>query len=276
MVELFIDWNVEPEIGIWRIRWYGLLFAAGFALGYQVLKRIFKKEGINEDWLDKVLIYMIVGTVVGARLGHCFFYGPYWDEFDDQGRMIVEGYLSHPYKILYIWEGGLASHGGAIGNIIALWIFSKRISKRSILWILDRVVISVALAASFIRLGNLMNSEIVGTRTDLPWGFIFRYNGENFARHPAQLYESIMYLSIFAILFTLYRKTDWSRIKGKIFGLFLMLVFTGRFLVEFVKQNQEAFEDSLPINMGQILSIPFVLIGLYFFFRFPKSTSENS
>lgn len=267
MTDLFIQWDVDPEIGIWRVRWYGVLFALGFALGYRVLKSVFKKEEVDPKWLDSVLMYMIIGTIVGARLGHCLFYGPYFDEYNEAGQLISEGYLSHPIKMLYIWEGGLASHGGAIGNIIALWIFSKRVSKKSILWILDRVVMCVALAGTFIRLGNLMNSEIVGLPTDLPWGFIFSHNGEAFPRHPAQLYEAILYISVFIVMYIAYQKTDWKQQLGKFFGMFLTLIFIGRFLVEFVKENQEAFEDSLPLNMGQFLSIPFILLGLYFFFR---------
>lgn len=247
---LKIIWTVEPDIisSPLTIRWYGLLFASAFLLGYYVLQHIFKKEGVPEEWLDKVLLYVMVGTVVGARLGHVFFYD--WAY-----------YSQNLMEIPQVWKGGLASHGAAIGIILALWLFSRKVTKKPILWILDRVVITVALGGFFIRLGNLMNHEIIGKPADVPWAFVFT-RIDNIPRHPSQLYEALCYLVIFGVLFFLWKKKEWGRVNGKLFGLFLVLLFSVRFMIEFVKENQSAFEQDLPLNMGQILSIPFVLFGL--------------
>ena len=195
MVLTSIIWNADPEIfriGNFAVRWYGLLFASAFFFGYLVFLKIYKKEGISVELLDKLTMYTAVGTIVGARLGHCLFYEP-------------EYYLSNPFEILKIWRGGLASHGAAIGILIALYYYSK-IIRRHYLWILDRIVIAVALAGFFIRMGNLMNSEIYGIETDLPWGFVFVAAGEILPKHPTQLYEGFSYLAIFALLYVLYNK----------------------------------------------------------------------
>ncbi|MEM9023908.1 MAG: prolipoprotein diacylglyceryl transferase [Bacteroidota bacterium] len=267
---LAINWTVDPTIfslGPVSVRWYGLFFALAFFLGHNVLGRIFKHEKINERWLDAALMYVMVGTVIGARLGHVFFYGPYFDHVDEYGRQ-VEGYLSHPFSILEIWNGGLASHGAAIGIILACWLYSTKVSKRPVLWILDRVVITVALAGFFIRSGNLMNHEIVGTTTDLPFAFIFnRGQFQGVPRHPAQLYEAICYLGIFLALMFAYWKKDAGKKLGLLFGLFLVLIFGVRFMVEFVKEEQTHYAHSLPLRMGQILSLPLVLAGLFFIAR---------
>ncbi len=247
-----IEWNVNPEIfsiGPLSIRWYGLLFASSFILGYIIIADIFKKEGRSENDLNDLLWYMILGTVLGARLGHCLFYNP-------------EYYLSNPLEILKVYKGGLASHGAAIGILLSLSLFVKRKRGYSYLWLLDRIVIVVALGGSFIRVGNLFNSEILGVETTLPWSFVFLRIDET-ARHPAQLYEAIAYFITFLITYTIYRK-KWKELdNGFIFGLFLIMVFGARFLIEFVKENQSGFEASLPINMGQILSIPLVIAGIY-------------
>jgi prolipoprotein diacylglyceryl transferase len=247
-----IEWNVNPEIfsiGPVSIRWYGLLFASSFILGYVIIADIFKKEGRSEDDLNDLLWYMIIGTVVGARLGHCLFYNP-------------EFYLSNPLEILKVYKGGLASHGAAIGILLSLSLFVKKKRGYSYLWLLDRIVIVVALGGAFIRLGNLFNSEIVGVETTVPWSFVFLRIDE-LPRHPAQLYEALAYFAVFGILFALYRK-KWKELKnGFIFGLFMIMVFGARFLIEFIKRDQVAFEASMPINMGQILSIPLVIAGLY-------------
>lgn len=256
-----IHWNIDPnllELGPLTIRWYGLLFALAFLVGHYILQRIFVQEEVPEAWLDKVLIYTLVGTILGARLGHVLFYG--WDY-----------YSQNLAEIPQIWKGGLASHGGAIGIILALWIYSKAVTKRSILWILDRVVIPIALGGAFIRTGNLMNSEIVGAQTDVPWAFIFERLRENqgaqeIARHPSQIYESLCYVVIFFILHRVYWKTGKAQHPGYIFGLFLVLVFGARFFLEFFKRNQ-TLDPGVAINMGQWLSIPFVAIGLYFVLR---------
>ncbi|MDE5416608.1 prolipoprotein diacylglyceryl transferase [Labilibaculum sp. DW002] len=264
---LSILWDVDPEIfkiGPIAVRWYGLLFALGFLLGYQLVERMFKKEGIPLEWLEKLFMYTLIATVIGARLGHVIFYG--W-----------EFYSQHPAEILKIWHGGLASHGATIGILAALYFYSKKVSKKSILWVLDRVAIPVALAGFFIRTGNLMNSEIIGTQTHSEWGFQFVRASifEPLApRHPAQLYEAICYLISFVVLFFMYWKTNAKQYSGRLFGAFFILIFTARFFIEFIKENQEAFEEGMALNMGQWLSLPFVLIGLFFFIRSFKIKPE--
>lgn len=258
MLLFAIEWNVSPEIvqlGPLSLRWYGLLFALGFLLGLFIVRRMFLAENAPEEWLDKCFMYMVVGTVLGARLGHVFFYD--WDY-----------YSQHLGEILQIWKGGLASHGGAIGIILALWIFSRRVSKKSILWILDKVVVPTALAGCFIRLGNLMNSEILGLPSDAPWAFIFTRVDE-VPRHPVQLYESLTYLASFLLLYYTYWYTEKRHKQGYIFGLFLLLIFGARIPLEAFKMSQGGFESAFGdvMTTGQLLSIPFVLIGLYFMFR---------
>ncbi len=256
MILAYIEWNVNPEIfriGNFAIRWYGLLFASGFFFGYLILAKFFKKEGIPIEVLDKLTIYTAVGTIVGARLGHCLFYEPGY-------------YLSHPIEILKIWRGGLASHGAAIGILLAIYFFAKN-TRKSYLWTIDRIVIVVALAGFFIRTGNLMNSEIYGVETTLPWGFVFLRNGETIAKHPTQIYEALTYFIIFILLCILYIRAQGRIKEGRLFGLFLILVFTARFFIEFIKEDQVAFEAGMKLNLGQWLSIPFVLTGLGFWIR---------
>ena len=256
MILNFINWNLDPEIvGFWglSIRYYGVLFAASFFFGYIIMQKIFTKEGLKVELLDKLTIYMAVGTVLGARLGHCLFYEPAY-------------YLANPIKILMIWQGGLASHGAAIGILIALWYFSKK-NKKPYLWTLDRIVIVVALAGFFIRMGNLMNSEIYGIETSLPWGFVFLRNGETVAKHPTQIYEALSYLLIFVLLFFIYNKKGTQVKQGLIFSIFLILLFTVRFFIEFIKEDQVGFEQGMSLNMGQWLSIPFVLIGFFLLYK---------
>ena len=254
MIDLigFIHWNASPEIfnlGPLSVRWYGLLFASGFLLGYYIGEWMMKSENVNQKWIDSLFFYIIIATIIGARLGHVFFYG--WDY-----------YSQHPAEILAVWHGGLASHGGTLGILIALIIHSKLITKRSVLWTLDRVVVPTALVAAFIRLGNLMNSEIYGIQTNLPWGFIFERNGETVAKHPTQIYEALAYIFTFILLMLLYLKTRIRYKEGLIFGIFFTLIFGSRFLFEFVKEDQEAFEAGMALNMGQWLSIPFVVGGI--------------
>ncbi len=246
----YITWNPDPEIfelGRFSIRWYGLLFALAFVSGYFIIQNIFRYEKIPLKLLDKLATYMIIATVVGARLGHCFFYEP-------------EYYLRNPWEILYIWKGGLASHGAAIAIIIALLIFSRKYNL-SLVWILDRIVIVVALAGAFIRTGNLMNSEIFGKPAELPWAFIFLRSDE-IPRHPTQIYEALSYLIIFIFLYAVYYYKKGHPKPGLLFGMFMFLVFTARFLIEFLKEPQVSFEQSMALNMGQWLSIPFIIIGL--------------
>jgi phosphatidylglycerol---prolipoprotein diacylglyceryl transferase len=256
MILDFITWNVDPElIGFWiiSIRYYGVLFAASFFFGYIIMQKMFKKEGLTTELLDNLTIYMAIGTVLGARLGHCLFYQP-------------EYYLRNPWEILFVWHGGLASHGAAIGILIALYYFSKK-NKKPYLWILDRIVIVVALAGFFIRMGNLMNSEIYGIETSLPWGFIFIRDGQLVPKHPTQIYEALSYLIIFIVLLWVYNKNQSKPRQGFIFGVFLIALFAVRFLIEFIKEVQVDFESGMTLNMGQWLSIPFVLAGIYFLYR---------
>lgn len=248
----FIHWNVSPEIftlGPLQVRWYGLLFALGFLFGYNHGEKMFKHENIDPKWLESLFIYLIVATIVGARLGHVFFYG--WDY-----------YSQHPIEILYVWQGGLASHGGVLGIIIAMILWSRNVSKRSILWVLDRVVVPSIFVAALIRFGNLMNSEIYGVETTLPWGFIFERNHETVAKHPTQIYESLSYLLTFGVMLYMYWKTKAKDYQGMLVGVFFIMVFTARFFVEFIKEDQEAFEAGMSLNMGQWLSIPFIIAGI--------------
>jgi len=256
MLLAFIEWSVSPEIfhlGPISVRWYGFLFAMAFVAGYFIMTWVFKREGRPRTDLEQLSVYMIFGTVIGARLGHCLFYNP-------------EYYLSNPIEIFKVWEGGLASHGAAIGILTALYLFSKKKKNYPMLWTLDRVVIVVALAGTFIRLGNLFNSEIIGKPTDVSWAFIFTAV-DDIPRHPAQLYESIAYFIVFLILLFIYYKGVEKNKSGLLFGLFLVLVFTFRFFIEFVKENQSGFEEAMVLNMGQLLSVPFVIAGIIFIIK---------
>lgn len=247
---------------------------------------MFRKENIEDEYLDKLVLYMVLATIIGARLGHVLFYGPYFDATTAEGIVIERGYFSHPLDILKVWEGGLASHGGALAILIALFIYAKKVVKKPMMWILDRIVAPIAVAGCFIRLGNLVNHEIVGDVTDVPWGFKFLYNDcyppyncpwESIpARHPAQLYEAICYLIIFAILMYMYWKRNaWMR-QGVLFGVFLILLFGARFFVEFFKLGQTARDEVWVLNTGQMLSIPFVLAGVYILWKaLRKSKSET-
>jgi phosphatidylglycerol:prolipoprotein diacylglycerol transferase len=252
---LIIPWNPNPEIfriGFFAIRWYGLLFASSFLFGYIIMRKMFENEGLDDIVLDRLTIYMAVGTIVGARLGHCFFYEP-------------ASYLKHPLEILMVWRGGLASHGAAIGILISLWLF-KRKEKKGYAWILDRIAVVVALAGFFIRMGNLMNSEIYGVETTVPWGFVFLRYHEVAPKHPTQIYEGLTYLFIFFLLYRMYWHKKGQVYQGLLISIFLILVFTARFFIEFVKEPQEVWEKTMKmdfgINMGQALSIPFILLGI--------------
>lgn len=266
MLSLFIDWNVTPEIfnlGGISIRYYGLLFALAFILGYKVEEKMFKSEGLSQVWLDKLWIYVAIATIIGARLGHCLFYD--WTYYSEHPlEMILPVRFDPTFK--FIGYQGLASHGAAIGIIAGLWYYSKKVSKKSILWILDRAVLPITLAGFFIRMGNLMNSEIIGLPTTMPWGFRFIHSGMEdpmTPRHPAQLYEAVCYLIGFGVLMYLYWRTNVKNKQGFLFGASLILIFTSRFIIEFVKENQEAFENGMTLNMGQWLSIPFILLGIF-------------
>lgn len=256
MALLEITWDVNPAIfslGEKEIRWYALAFAIGFFIGYKVVERMFKRENVNMAWLDPLLYSTILGTIIGARLGHCLFYAPQY-------------YLANPIEILKVWEGGLASHGGVLGIIIATWFYSKYVSHKSMMWAFDKLVVPTGLVAALIRLGNLMNSEIFGNPTTLPWGFNFVRSREWLAIgqpcHPTQIYEAICYLLTFALCMWLYFKKDAWKKEGFIFGVFMICIFVARFFIEFLKLPQEAFEANMALDMGQWLSIPFVLLGI--------------
>jgi phosphatidylglycerol---prolipoprotein diacylglyceryl transferase len=350
MLAGYVIWNVNPEIfriGPFSLRWYGLLFAAGFFFGYLMFQGFFKKKNLSIELLDKLTIYMVIATVIGARLGHCFFYDASY-------------YLANPLKILKIWEGGLASHGAAIGILLAMYFFVKKFKVVTYLWLLDRIVITVALAGCLIRLGNLMNSEIYGVETKANYGVVFTrpladaieeqanesygkkllesvtfakdlsqtgeakgsapmkvilnfkssvpatdigplansilqpfvrridrsndYNAilapqgndsltvnkhqaslgmKGIPKHPTQVYEALSYFLIFLLLMGIYRRKGETLNDGLIFGLFLLLVFGSRFFIEFIKEDQSVFESGMPLNMGQLLSIPFVITGIW-------------
>lgn len=280
---LGIDWNVSAELipGWATPNKYGLLFVTGLIIGFFVIKKKFTKEHVPEAVLDKLLIYVVLSTIIGARLGHVLFYGPYFDGVNKYGDP-VEGYFDHPLDIFKVWEGGLASHGAAIAILIALYIFSKKVSKKPMLWILDRISAPIAIAGCFIRLGNLVNHEIIGTPTDLPWGFRFNQagaeyliNGEQVFRHPTQLYEALFYVLTFVILMYLYWKKNAYQKQGVLFGTFLIILWTGRLLVEFVKEGQSDFDGQFFLNTGQLLSIPLIIAGFVILFRGLKQKADN-
>ncbi|GHN01599.1 prolipoprotein diacylglyceryl transferase [Cytophagales bacterium WSM2-2] len=254
----YIIWDIDPEIfdGFEFLRWYGVCWAVGIILGYQMVLRIYKAEGIPTVELDKLTVYVMLGAIIGARLGHILFYDPLH-------------YLNNPIEILpirinptfqYTGLAGLASHGGILGALIALYLYHRKF-KKDYLWMLDRLVIGGALLGAFIRIGNLLNSEIIGVPSQLPWAFMFSQIDQT-PRHPAQLYEALFYLIISLSLFLIWRSQKVSNYKGFLFGLGIFLIFSQRFLVEFLKENQVEFEEQLKLNMGQTLSIPLILMGI--------------
>lgn len=244
-------WAVHPELvdlGPFHIRWYGLLFALAFLVGYRIVWGIYKLENKPRADLDRLLIFMMVSTVVGARLGHCFFYESNY-------------YLSRPFEIFKVWRGGLASHGAAIGILLGLYLYSRTALEQPYLWLLSRISIPTALGGCFIRMGNFFNSEILGTPSNVPWAVIFG-RVDLLARHPAQLYESLSYLVIFFVLLTVYKRDEGATDPKTLLGLFFLLIFSARFLIEFVKEPHTAIEQTLPLHLGQLLSIPFIILGL--------------
>lgn len=248
---LSITWNVDPifitVFGV-DIAYYGLLWASAFGIGLWLMSLMVKKEGLDPEISGSALVYAVISTVIGARLGHCLFYDPMT-------------YLANPLSILNIREGGLASHGAAIGLLIGIWLFSRK-WKTPYIWLLDRIGIVVTIGGALIRIGNLINSEIYGTQTDLPWGFIFVRAGETLPMHPTQIYEAVAYLILFAILTHMYWRTKISNRRGVMFGVFLIGLFSARFIIESIKNVQSSFEESMFFNMGQWLSIPFIIAGV--------------
>ncbi len=264
-----IHWNADPELfslGPISVRWYGLMFALGFLAGYQIMFKMFKFEKSNTEWLDSLFIYTILATIIGARLGHVFFYG--WSYYSHNLLEIVLPIAKVGDSYKFVGFQGLASHGGGIGIVLAIYFYSKKVTKRSMLWTLDRLIIPTALVGAMIRTGNLMNSEIYGVATNLPWGFIFDRNHETIAKHPTQIYEALGYLMLFvSALWIFFKSKDLKDRQGFIIGYGFTFMFLVRFLVEFIKEDQEAFEAGMALNMGQILSIPFILGGIYLMYR---------
>lgn len=248
-----IQWDMDPvifQLGPFPLRWYSMGWLLAFAVGFYIVRWMYLKEGKPERDLESVLFFMMLGAMVGARLGHVLFYRP-------------DYYFTHPIEIIAVWKGlrGLASHGGALGIMLALFLYARKRPNQPYLWLLDRVAVPTALGGMFIRLGNLMNSEILGLPSEVPWAMVF-VQVDALPRHPAQLYEAMAYLAIFLFLFTLYRRRGPTLPHGTLIGLFLALVFSARFLIEFFKERHVPFEAGLPLSMGQILSIPMVLAGV--------------
>jgi len=253
-MEALFHWNADPilfSLGPVSVHWYGLLFAAGFIVGLQIMRWIYAQEGRDQSELDKLFLYILAGTVIGARLGHVLFYAPQY-------------YLQHPLEIVMIWKGGLASHGGTLGIIIAVFIYARHSGHPSGLWILDRFCMTAALGGAFIRIGNFFNSEIIGLPVN--GGVIFdRF--DKVPRHPVMLYESAAYLTIFIVMLLVYRRFRNVLKEGQLFGLFLMMLFGARVFLEIFKTRQADYAQAMEFSVGQWLSVPFVLFGLFLVLR---------
>ena len=276
----YIVWNpdlVAFRLGPFAIRWYGLMWLIGFVLGYFIVKRLYKEQKIKDELFDPLFIYCFFGILIGARLGHCIFYQP--EDFLTSWKGIVEmifpiligndgSWLGQTFGFYIIGYAGLASHGGTLGLMIALWLYVRK-TKLSIWTVLDNIAIATGSMACCIRLGNLMNSEIIGKITDVPWAFIFE-RVDAVPRHPGQLYEAIAYAILFIVMWVMHKKMPQKIGTGWYFGFCLTYIFTFRFFIEYTKEVQEAFEASLPLDMGQILSIPFVILGVYCMIRAKK------
>lgn len=273
MEYLVVHWNIDPtilHIGWLQFRWYSLLFVSGFILGWYVMKSFFLREKVNTALLNPMLNMLAICTIVGARLGHCLFYQPDY----------YLGSWAGFWEIFMPWKGGLASHGGTIALLLGIWWYAHKYGPKNgfdYVWVLDHLVIPIAFAACLIRLGNLFNSEIYGAPTDLPWGFIFERNGETVPCHPTQLYEAGTYLLLGLVLLCLYWKKLDKLYRGTFVGIFLIICFGSRFLIEFIKNDQVDFEADMVLNMGQLLSIPFVLLGIGFLvYAYTKKLAERA
>jgi len=254
-----IIWNIDPialHFGSVQVHWYGILFATGLLIAYFLGEWTFKKEGVDTKLLDPLFFYIVIGIVIGARLFHVLFYDPIY-------------FWNHPLEILEVWRGGLASHGGAIGAIVGLILFSKRY-KVNFWWLFARAMPSTFALATFIRVGNFFNSEIVGLKTPMPWGIVFE-RVDNIPRHPVVLYEAFAYLLIFALLIVLYKKLSKEQFTNIAPGFSITVAFSIRFILEYFKTAQAEFANYLPLSMGQILSLPFIIFGLYLLFKGIKS-----
>lgn len=276
MEDGIVHWNVDPEI-FWitdsfPLKYYGLLWVSGLVLGYYIVHRIYKKEGVPTEKLENLTTYIIIGIILGARLGHCLFYD--WAYYSEH---LLEIFLPiQEVNGSYRFTGfqGLASHGGTLGVFIAIMLYLRK-TKENLLWVLDRVAIGSAVTAAFIRLGNLMNSEIYGKPTDGTWGFVFERD-DMIPRHPTQLYEAISYFLIYGILMYLYNRKKEDTRNGLLVGTLFVLLFSARFFIEFFKENQKSFEDTMTLNMGQWLSIPFVILGVVLIFRKTKPAGKTA
>ena len=261
-----VTWSADPvifDIGFFSLRWYALMFIVGFYIGSKLMEVYYKHDGVNPEKVYTLFLYCFIGTIIGARLGHCLFYDPGY-------------YLANPIEMLKTWKGGLASHGGTLGVFLAVLVYARS-DHRSALWVLDRLGIAVAPVAALIRVGNLFNHEIYGHVTSMPWGFRFIENVGAWSRgaepvytepcHPTQIYEALCYLAVFAVNAYLYYKTDARNRRGLLLGVFFTGVFGSRFLIEYVKNVQESFEEGMILDMGQILSIPFIVGGIWLIVR---------
>lgn len=260
----YILWDIKPiafKISDFGLRWYGLLLATGFLMSYLTVRKIFLIEKISIQIFNNIAIQTLIWGLIGARLGHVLFYEPLY-------------FFEHPIEIIKVWHGGLASHGATISIIILIFYLSKK-HTTSIYWFFDRFAIGIPIAAAFIRIGNLMNSEIIGKPTSLPWAFIFTKE-DNFARHPAQIYEAIVYFLLFIFLIFYYKKLKFKIPSKRIIAIFFIVVFLSRFIIEFVKAEQVDFEKNMHLNIGQILSIPFIIMGLYLFIISYKHTKIDT
>ena len=277
----FITWNVDPELFTIlgrEIRWYGLFWVIGLIVAVYIVQRIFEREKLPEKWFDSLFVYMMLGIILGARLGHCLFYEPAY-------------YLANPLEILKIWEGGLASHGGVAGIIIAVWLYSKNVTQKSMIWNFDRVIVPTGFTAAMIRLGNLMNHEIYGAPTSQPWGFRFIENIGAWKAgmaepifsapsHPTQIYEALVYFLVFAVTMYLFWKTDAKKKQGLLIGIAMIMIFLSRFFIEYIKEVQVASElqmrESTGLILGQWLSIPFVIWGIWLVWNALRKKNNDS
>lgn len=276
---LYVTWDVNPELFTIfgrEIRWYGLFWVIGLIVAVYIVQHIYEKEKLPQKWFDSLFLYMILGIILGARLGHCLFYEPAY-------------YLANPIKILHIWEGGLASHGGVLGIIIAVWLYSKNVTKKSMVWTFDRVIVPTGFTAAFIRLGNLMNHEIYGGPTSQPWGFRFIDNIPQWMAgapavftepsHPTQIYEALVYFLVFFVTMYLYWKTDAKKKQGLLIGIAMIMIFASRFFIEYIKEVQVESEllmrESTGLILGQWLSIPFVIWGIWLVWNALKNDKKN-
>ena len=277
----FITWNVDPELFTLfgrEIRWYGLFWVIGLIVAVYIVQRIFDREKLPEKWFDSLFIYMMLGIILGARLGHCLFYEPAY-------------YLANPLEILKIWEGGLASHGGVAGIIIAVWFYSKKVTKKSMIWTFDRVIVPTGFTAAMIRLGNLMNHEIYGAPTSQPWGFRFIENIGAWKAgmaepifsapsHPTQIYEALVYFLVFAVTMYLFWKTDAKKKQGLLIGIAMIMIFVSRFFIEYIKEVQVESEilmrENTGLILGQWLSIPFIIWGIWLVWNAFRKKNNDS